>query len=215
MADASLAGRSPLELGVLTTLATLGFAAVVGVIAVIDADNVASSFGTGFGLAFLVFLASGMIACALACLARRRSELVALGSIAAAGLAVDMIILAIWLDIDNEAYGKVAGIAFVWSFFALIVLGLTLAVGTPRDLARLLYLGTVTAAVAGALISTWLIATTGDLDAPDPTGLVPSSTVGDDELLRALGVTLVLMATLWFGTLAANRLERAQVEPTG
>ena len=56
-----------------------------------------------------------------------------------AGLAIDLLVLAVWLEIDSEAYGKVAGVAFVWTFFGLIALGLTLAVGAPAELARALY----------------------------------------------------------------------------
>jgi hypothetical protein len=50
----------------------------------------------------------------------------------AAALAVDLFALAIWLEIDSEAYWKVTGVAFVWSPFGLTILGLSLAVH-PRD----------------------------------------------------------------------------------
>jgi len=229
------AGRSRLEIGVLVTLATLGFAAVTGFIAVIAADHVATAFSTGLGIAFIVFLAGGTIACALGCLRRGKAELVAIGSILAAGLAIDLTVLAIWLEIDNEAYGKIAAVAFVWAFFALVILGLTLAVGTARNLARALYLGAVVATVVAGLISTWLIATAGGNDAetevqvteagtletvPGETGefeteeigYYPYFDIGDDSLLRVLGAMLVLVAALWFGALAASRLERPHAE---
>lgn len=222
MSDVSYAaGRSRLEVGVLITLATIGFAAVIGFIAVIDADHVAAGFGTGLGVALVIFLGGGTIACALGCLRRGKAEIVALGSIIASGLAIDMVVLAIWREIDNEAYAKVAGVAFVWSFFALVMLGLTLAVGTPRDLARSLYLGGVVTTVAAGLISTWLIATAsgGDVAAGEVGdnggfGGLPYGAIGDDELLRALGASLVLLAAFWFGALAASRLERPQEEIT-
>jgi hypothetical protein len=118
--------RTPVETGAWITLATLAFAAVFGFIAVLDTDSVAAAFGTGFGVALLVFLTGATIACALACLARRRLELLGLGSIVAAGAALDMLVLAIWLDIDSDAYGKVVGIAYVWSLLALVILGLAL-----------------------------------------------------------------------------------------
>jgi hypothetical protein len=35
------------------------------------------------------------------------------------------------------------------------------------------------------------------------------SALGDDELLRLLGASLVALAALWFSTLAASRIERA------
>lgn len=213
--DRPVQDRSPLEVGALITLATLGIAGLLGLIAVIDADNVASAFGLGIGIAFLVFLTGATIACAIACLKRSRMEIVALGSIFAAGVATDMFVLAAWREIDSEAYGKVAGIAFVWSFFALVALGLTLAVGTPAALARSLYLGSVVATVVAGLISTWLIATAGAgtsiVDGGD-VSLLPGALIGDDELLRALGAAFVLLSVLWLGALAASRIEQRPPE---
>ena len=120
-----------------------------------------------------------------------------------AGLAIDLLVLAVWLEIHSEAYGKVAGIAFVWTFFGLIALGLTLAVGAPAELARALYLAALVTIGAAALISTWLVATAGSVVGN------PVDVLGDDGLLRALGASFVLLAALWFGALAASRLERA------
>jgi len=215
MSDVSFAaGRSPLEVGVLITLVTLGLAGLFGFIAVIDANDVTTGFGTGLGVALLIFLAGGTIASAIACLKRARAELVALASIVVTGVAIDMFVLAIWLDINNEAYGKVAGIAFTWGFFALVVLALMLAVGTPTGLAWSLYLGALVAAIVAALVSTWLIATAGGGDvvsgsAPGDSGFpIVGLAPGDDELLRLLGGSLVLLAAFWFGALAASRLER-------
>ncbi len=125
------------------TLAALGFAAMVGVIAVIDADNVISAVGRGFGTSAIVFVGGATIACGLACLVRGRIEVVALAAVAAAGLAIDLFVLAIWLDIDDDTYGKIAAVAFIWTFFGLIGLGLALAVQARETLARMLYLGGV------------------------------------------------------------------------
>jgi hypothetical protein len=198
--------RTRLEIGGLIVLATLAFAAVVGVLAVIDTDSRPAGFGVGIGIAVLIFVAGATIACALACLARRRMALVALGGIAAAGLSVDLLVLAIWLDIDSEAYAKAAGIAFVWSFFALLVLGLAIAVVAPERLALALYTGAIASAIAGGLISTWLVlSTSGD----ETVGVAPEVgplPVGDDALLQVLGAMLVLVAAFWFGALAASRL---------
>jgi len=203
MSDASYAaGRSPLEVGVLITLAALGFAGLVGFIAVIDANSASSAFGMGAGAAATVFLTGGTIACALACLRRRKAELPALGGLVAAGLTTDLLVLAVWLEIDNEAYGKIAGVAFVWSFIALLVLGLTLAIGTPDVIGRALYRGAVVAAVCAGLIASWLVATAGSVFDN------PVEAVGDEGPLRALGAALVLFAALWFGALATSRLER-------
>lgn len=220
MSDVSYAGgRSPLELGVLVTFATLAVAAVVGFIAVIDADNVAAGFGVGIGIAFVIFLAGATIACALACLKRGRAEIVSLTSIVVSGLAIDMLVLAAWLEIDDETYAKTAGIAFVWSFFSLVILGLTLAVGIVQKLAWSLYLGAMLVTGLAGLISTWLVATgggngaSGDFSDSGPFG-VPFAAIGDDDLLRALGAALVLLAALWFAALAASKLAPASTDVT-
>jgi len=197
---------SPLRIAVFMTLAALGFAAVVGVIAVIDADNVISAVGSGFGTSAIVFVAGATIACGLACLGRGRVEIVALAAVAAAGLAIDLFVLAIWLDIDDDTYGKIAAVAFIWTFFGLIGLGLALAVQARETLARVLYLGAMAAVVAAGLILTWLIVTTGG--SVTPTSAVGLEDITDESLLRPLAVALVLMAALWFGALAASRLER-------
>ena len=197
-------GRSFLEIGALIVLAALAFAAVVGVIAVIDADSRPEGFGVGLGIAVLIFLTGATIACAVACLARGRMQPVALGAIVAACISIDLIVLAIWLEIDNEAYAKTAGIAFVWSFFGLVVLALALAVAGPERLALALYASAISAAVAGGLISTWLVLRSGgDGAISGPFGQLP---LGNDALLQLLGAMLVLLAAFWFGALAASRL---------
>ena len=198
---------SPLRIAVFMTLAALGFAAIVGVIAVIDADHVSSAVGRGFGAAATVFVAGATIACGLACLVRGRAEILALAAVAAAGLAIDLFVLALWLDIDDDTYGKIAATAFVWTFFGLIGLGLALAVQARETLPRVLYIGAMAAAIAGGLILTWLIVTTGG--SVTPTSAVGLEDITDESLLRPLAVALVLLATLWFGALAASRLERA------
>jgi hypothetical protein len=201
---------SRLRLGALTTLASLAFAGIVGLIAVGSADSVASSFGRGLGIALLVFLSGATLVCALACLARGRAEIGALGGIVAAGLTVDLLVLALWLDIQSTDYGRVVGIAFVWSIFALVALGLTLAVSPREPVARLLYGSAVGAAILAGLISTWLILKTGASDLPSVAGVGGSSSgVGNDELLRLLGALLVALGTLWFSAIAAGRLQRS------
>jgi hypothetical protein len=209
---------SPLRLGVIIILTTLGVAAVAGLIAVLDADHVGSAAGIGFGIAVLVFTVGGTIACALACLVRRKVEIAALAGLLVAGIALDLLVVAIWKNVDDEAYGKVAGITFAWTLFSLLVLGLTLATGEPTSDdssrgVRVLYGLAVAAAVVSGTITTWLVATAGDAGLSD---LGPSAVSGvqldDDKLLRALGATLVLAATLWFAALAASRIDRP--EPT-
>jgi len=208
MSEAALStpDRSPLDVGVFMTLAALGFAALIGVIAVIDAGDTGTAVGVGVGTALTVFVAGGTIACALACLVRRRVEFVALGGIAASGLAVDLFALAIWREINDETYGKIAGIAFVWTFFGLLILGLTLAVQPREQLARALYIGAMVASGVAGLIASWLVATNGG----DVFGLTAGfDPFADESLLRPLAVALVLLSTLWFGALAASRLERS------
>jgi hypothetical protein len=84
-----------------------------------------------------------------------------------------------------------------------------------------MYLGAVTMTLIAGLLSTWLIASGSGDDSvagesiPEggtnvPLDPVSYGVVGDDELLRALGASLVLLAALWFGTLAADRLERGR-----
>jgi hypothetical protein len=200
------AERSLLQIGSMITLAAVAFAALVGVIAVVDTDSSPAGFGVGFGIALLIFLAGATLACGLACLVRRRLEVVALAAIVASCLALDLIVLAIWLEIDNEAYGKTAAVAFVWSLFALIVLGLALAVERPERLALSLYFSVVGLAVLGGLISTWLILTAANTEIAATAPPVQALPTGDDGLLRVLGVIFVLLAALWFGALAASRL---------
>jgi hypothetical protein len=218
MGDVSFTvGRSRVELGALIMLVTLGLAAVVAFIAVLTADSDAAGFGTGLGIAFATFLAGATLAIALACLKRRRTEILALISIAAAGLALDLLALAIWLDIRNEAYAKIVGIGFVWTFYALIVLGLTLAVGTPRQFSRPVYLGAVVVGGLAGLITAWLVVNAGDDEvvvASSGSDAIPGAVLGDDNLVRALGAALVLLAALWFGALAASRMDEPAAEVT-
>lgn len=188
------------------TFAALGFAALVGLIAVFDASNRGSAVGIGAGIAVMMFVVGGTIACGLACLARRRSEILALGALAASGLAIDLFALAIWQEIDDDTYAKIAAIAFVWTFVGLLMLGLTLAVQAREQVTRALYVGAMIASGIAGLISSWLIATTGGTVNPvSPVGL---ETITDESLLRPLAATLVLLAALWFAALAASRLER-------
>jgi hypothetical protein len=96
-----------------------------------------------------------------------------IGALVAAGLSVDLFLLAIWLGIDDETYGKVLGIAFVWAFFALLIFGLALA-AQPRDsLARSLYLGAIGASLLAGTLASVLIISVGDAAsvADVPTGI--------------------------------------------
>jgi hypothetical protein len=201
---------SRLDLGVLITLVCLGIGGIVGLIAVLDAGSDVAAVGKGFGTALIVFQAGATIATALACLARRRLELLALGGLIAAGLAIDLAVLELWLSIDSETYAKLVGVAYVWTFFGLLVFGLALA-AQPRDqLARAFHLGAIGASLLGGVIATALIASAGGGDVVPTTTGIPYGVLGNDDLLRPLGVLLVVIATLWFAALAASRVARGE-----
>jgi hypothetical protein len=224
--------RQPLlSIGVTVTLFCLGIAGAIGLIAVVEADHVAGAFGTGMGIAVLVFILGATVACALACLARGITERLALAALAASGLTLDLSVLEIWRGIGAEAYSKTLGVLAVVSFYSLVVLGLRLAIGRPSELGRGLYLGAFGVAIVAAAISAWLVvspggsevaselpATVTDSDSAIPTASgsgLPFYTyvnVGDDGLLRILGGALVLTAVLWFGALAASRVPRAPAD---
>jgi hypothetical protein len=199
---------SRLDIGMLIVLVSMAVAGVVGLIAVLDADNEYAALGIGFGVVWIVVLAGGTIACALACLARGRLEVLSLGGLVAAGLAVDLLVLAIWLDIDEEWYGKLVGLALAGALFGLVVLGLTLAC-QPRDaLGRYLYFGAVGASLLGAFVAWMLILTTGGDDfAPSVFGNRVGFDAGN-EFTRPLAAIVVVLAALWFAALAASRIER-------
>jgi hypothetical protein len=199
-----------LDVGMLIVLVAMAIAAVVGLIAVLDADSEIAAVGIGFGVALLIFQAGAAVACALACLARARVEILSLAVLIAAALGVDLFVLAIWLEIDSEWYGKLVGVAFVWALFGLVALGLTLAV-QPRDaLSRWLYLGAVAASVLAGAIATILILTAGGDDIVVTAAPLPVNPFGNDELLRPLAAILVVLAALWFAALAASRVDRAR-----
>jgi hypothetical protein len=198
-----------LDIGMLIVLVGMGVAALFGLIAVLDAESDLAAVGVGFGVALLIFQAGAAIACALACLARARAEIISLAVLIAAAVAVDLLVLAIWLDIDSEWYVKLVAVAFVCALFGLIGLGLVLA-AQPRDsLSRWLYLGAIAASILAGVLATLLILTTGDSGVVVATAPVPVDVLGNEELLRPLAATLVVLAALWFAALAASRVERA------
>ena len=84
--------RSPLDIGVMLALATLSVAALAGLVAVLEAESVASGFARGFGIAFAILLAGGTIAAAVSFL----------GNLAAALLLVPVLLEA-W---GPERYGS-------------------------------------------------------------------------------------------------------------
>src|SRR5262249_55954733 len=113
-----------------------------------------------------------------------------------------------------ETYSKIVAIAYLWSFFALIALGLTLAIQPLDALGRRLYVAAVGASILGGLIATVLVGSTGSEDVVPSASPIPVSTFGNDNLLRPLAAVLVLVASLWFATLAATRVERPPPDVT-
>lgn len=200
---------SRLDIGIMIVLVSMAVAGLIGLIAVFDADSNIGAAGMGFGIALLIFETGATAACALACLVRGRLEALSLGALVAAGLAVNLFALAIWLEIDSEAYGKVTGVAFVWALFGLVILGLSLAV-RPRDaLARSLYFAALGASLLAGVLATVLIVDAGRNGVGFySNGPVPIAPFGNESVLRPLGAALVLLAVLWFGALAASRVER-------
>jgi hypothetical protein len=210
----SPAKLSRLDVGMLITLVSVAIGGVVGLIAVLDAGTEIGALGLGVGVTFLMLQGGATIACGLACLARKRLEVVALGGLVAAGLAIVLFAIAVWLEIDSEPYVKIAGVAYVWSFFGLVALALTLATQPVDPLARALYLGAVGASLLGGLIATALILSAGGSDLVPTAGPFPYAALGNEDLLRPLGAVLVVIATLWFGALAASRVERSAPDLT-
>jgi hypothetical protein len=202
----------------------MAIAAVAGVIAVGAANSDPGGFGVGLGIAATVFLVGATIATALASLRRGQAEIAAVAAVVVAGLAIDLTAITAWLEIDDETYLKVLGIALVWTLLALVALGLTLAAGAPGEIGRPLYLVTSALVAIAGLIATWLIATAGasqPLDAltsPVPSDggsstIVPYATtpsITGEWLLRVEGLLFVAIAALWFATLAVSKLEQSR-----
>jgi hypothetical protein len=201
---------SRLDVGIMIVLVSMAAAGLIGLIAVFDADNGFSAIGIALGVTVVIFQSGATIACALACLARRRLELPSLATLVAVGLYVDLFLLAIWLDIDSEWYGKLVGVAGAWAFFALLILGLTLA-AQPRDtLARALYVGVVATSLLGGVLASVLVLDLGEANFAN-SSVFGIESYGNESVLRPLAAVLVVVAALWFGALAASRVERDRV----
>jgi hypothetical protein len=199
---------SRLDVGIMIVLVSMAVAGLIGLIAVFEAHSDIGGAGIGFGIALLIFETGATAACALACLVRGRLEALSLGALVAAGLAVNLFALAIWLEIHSEAYGKVAGVAFVWALFGLVILGLSLAVQPGDALARWLYLGAIGASLLAGLFATVLVVDAGGNGVVAAAGPVPVTQFGNESVLRPLGAALVVLAALWFGALAASRVSQ-------
>lgn len=195
---------SPLRVGALLALAGLAFYLVVAVIAVLEEDDAGAAVGGGAVLAVVAFALGATVAVGLACLRRERLRLIGLVAVGAAVVALDLIGLAVWLDIGAEWYGKLLLVLVIWAFFLFLVLSLDMATGEAQNLTRALVLVSSGAFLVAAVVLTRIALTTGDsvlgLDAEG------ALDVGDAEL-RLLGVALVVGAASWFAGLAASRFE--------
>ena len=197
---------SPQRLGGVLALGAFGVAGVLGLIAVIDADEGYGAFSKGLGSAVLVFAMGGTVVVALACLARDRVPLLALAGVVAAGAALDLMAFAVWREPGSDAYGKFVFVLGTWAFLLLLVLGLTLAVADPVGVAQLLVLAVAAAAALAGLVATYLITTGGGGSLESPLDAIGAD---DEGLLRVLGVSFVVIGSGWFGAVAAHRLSRA------
>jgi hypothetical protein len=84
-----------------------------------------------------------------------------------------------------------------------LVIGLPLVVATPSRAAST---GRRRHVLLGGVIATALIVSAGGADVVPTTAPIPISSFGDESLLRPLGAVLVVVATLWFATLATTRV---------
>src|SRR5262249_26949871 len=127
----------------------------------------------------------------------------------AVGLSIDLFILAICFGIQSEWYGKLVGVAAVWAFFALLILGLILA-AQPRDLfARALHVGAIVASLLGGVFASVLIIAAGGnmVSSASAFGIGSFTT---ESVLRPLAAVLVVNATLWLAALATTRVEKSE-----
>ncbi len=200
------AGMSPLRLGALATLTGLAVATAFALISIVDADAAAGAVAQGVGIGVITFAAGAVFVCALACLARRTLELVSLVAIVVAAIALDLAVIGVWLDVQNDAYGKVVGVAFVWTLVLFFVLALVLAASEQGRVSRVLFAVTALAyAAVGVLLSDLVLR--GEDAVEDPFGLLGNG-IGSAEL-RLLGAAFVIGAASWLATVTTARLQRS------
>lgn len=198
--------RSPLRLGAVAALAALALAVLVALVAIVDADAAVTAVGQGVGIGVVTFATGALVVCALACLARGTLELVSLLAVAVAGLTLDLVAVAVWRDVQADAYGKIVGVGFAWALVLLLVLALALAAPRRGRISSVLFLLTGLAYAALGVMLTDLVLR-GDDALGNPFGLLGEG-VGSAEL-RVLGAAFAVGASGWLATLVAGRLESA------
>lgn len=197
---------SPLRLGALAALAALAVAGVVAVVAVVDADAAVTAVGQGVGIGVVTFATGALLVCALACLARGTLELVSLLAVAVAGVTLDLVAIALWRDVQTDAYGKVVGVGFAWALVLFLVLALALAASRRGRISSALFVLTALAYAAVGVMLTDLVLR-GENALGNPFGLLGEG-VGSAEL-RVLGAAFAIGAAGWLATLVTSRLESA------
>ena len=178
-----------------------------------------SGLGTGFGIgvAVMIFIAGGTIACG-ARMPRRGDEprLLALASDRGAGLAIDLLRRSpIWLEIDDETYGKIAAIAFVWTLLRLARARAHARGAAASRAARASALRRRHDRVSRRRTHRLVAHRNGG---GGPVGLAsPVGLVRRHHRRRACcacsRASLVLLAALWFAALAASRLVANRSRP--
>ena len=198
-----------LRLGAGATAVALTVAALAAIVTALTKDDASSSVGLSAALVFATFFTGAAFVVALACLARGAIEALALVTLAAAALALDLTAIGVWLETDSEGYGKLVGSALIWSFVLFLVCALALACDRRRLLVRVCFSVTTGVHIVVALILTELVFRGEGAAITNPLGRVLDGDPSGAEL-RMLAIALVLAATLWLGTLAAGRLEQAR-----
>ena len=201
---AGVESRRFLRLGVLVALVTLAIAAAAAIVEVLSVDQSIAAVGQGVLVAFVIFAVGATFATALATLRRGLHGVVSLVAVAVAGIGLDLIVLALWLDIEDDVYGKLTITLLLWAFLLFLVLALALATHGRGGAARPLFLATAGCAAVAGIALTHLV-----LDGRDalvnPLGVLDSDLDGAE--LRLIGAALVIFSAGWFATLAASRLD--------
>ena len=201
----------PLRAACLLTLAGVTVAALCALAAVLGESSGGSAAGEGFGLGVTILLASGTVACALACLGRKRLELFAILGIVAAVGAVDLVAVGVWRNVDSVDYGKVLAAFAVWALASLLLLSLVLAAPLSGPMTRLLRFASNGAIVVAALVAIRLVFSAGEGSFG---GIAPFGFSAGRTELRLLGVAIVIGTAAWLATVTASRFERATAAPS-
>ncbi len=196
----------PLRAGSLLALAGLALATVIALVAVFGESSGGSAVGDAAGLAVAILVAGGTVTCALACLGRRRLELVSVVGVVAAVGSVDVIAVGVWRNATSEGYGKTLAVFVVWSLTLLLVLSLVLAAPLSGPVTRILRSVSYAGLALAAVVTTRLVFSVGEGSLG---GVAPFGFDAGRTEQRVLAAALVIGIASWLGTIAASRFERA------